>query len=141
MSNQLSREGDLIPQIGSPSHSRLFSLDEAISLLPLVKKVTAIAITGLEPTQLRYLNLLDCDPRKRELESEYEKLVRLWMEKMARLGLLVPGLWEVNFDTGEGYLSWKYPELELAFFVEYGDPNLTRHSLTEVLYERGPCWA
>jgi len=141
VNSHLEPDGDLIPQIDSPSNSKIFSLDEAVLLLPLVKKLTAIAITNLEPTQLRYLSLLDCDPRKRALGSEYEKLVRLWIEKMARLGLLVRGLWEVNFDTGDGYLSWRNPELHIAFFVDYCDPNMTRLDLAEVLYERQPCWA
>jgi len=141
MNSQLESDGHLIPQIGSPSNCTLFSLEEAVLLLPLVKKLTTLAITNLEPTQFRYLNLLDCDPRKRELGWEYEQLVRLWIEKMARLGLLVRGLWEVNFDTGEGYLSWRYPELHIAFFTDYCDPNMTRRHLAEVLYERQPCWA
>ena len=51
MNSHLEPDGDLIPQIDSPSNSKIFSLDEAVLLLPLVKKLTAIAITNLEPTQ------------------------------------------------------------------------------------------
>ena len=60
---------------------------------------------------------------------------------MARFGLVARGLWAVDFDTGDGYLSWAYPELRLAFFVDSEDPNLTRRSLLEVLAERLPNWA
>ena len=57
---------------------------------------------------------------------------------MARFGLVARGLWAVDFDTGDGYLSWRYPELRLAFFVDSEDSNLTRRSLSEVLAERLP---
>ena len=140
MSSQLEDSNSWIPQIGNPCDSRIFSLAEAQSLLNLVCKVTRRAVGDLDPVRLRYRNLLDCDPRKPQLALQYEKIVRLWITKMERFGLVVRGLWSVDFDTGEGYLSWKYPELRLAFFVDYEDSNLTRRSLPEVLAERSPNW-
>ena len=141
MSNQLKDSNSWIPQIGNPCDARIFSLAEAQSLLPVVRKVTSRAVGDFEPVRLRYRNLLDCDPRKPQLALQYETIVRLWMTKMARFGLLARGLWAVDFDTGDGYLSWKYPELRLAFFVDSKDPNLTRRSLSDVLAERLPNWA
>ena len=141
MSDQLDATNFWIPQIGNPCDVRMFSLSEAQSLLPVVRKVTRRAVGDFDPVRGRYRNLLDCDPRKPQLALQYEKIVRLWMTKMARFGLVARGLWAVDFDTGDGYLSWKYPELRLAFFVEFEDPNLTRRSLSEVLAERLPNWA
>ena len=141
MSSQLEDSNSWIPQIGNPYDARIFSLAEAQSLLPVVRKVTRRAVGDFEPVRLRYRNLLDCDPRKPPLALQYEKIVRLWITKMERFGLVARGLWVVDFDTGDGYLSWKYPELRLAFFVDSEDPNLTRRSLSEVLAERLPNWA
>ena len=107
----------------------------------MVRKVTCRAVGDFDPVRERYRNLLDCDPRKSQLALQYEKVIRLWMTKMERFGLVVRGLWAVDFDTGEGYLSWKYPELCLAFFVDSEDPHLTRRRLSEVLDERLPNWA
>ena len=140
MSSLLEDSNSWIPQIGNPCDVRIFSLSEAQSLLPVVRKVTRRAVGDFGPVQERYRNLLDCDPRKPQLALQYEKIVRLWMTKMARFGLVARGLWTIDFDTGDGYLSWKYPELRLAFFVETEDPNLTRRSLLEVLAERLPNW-
>ena len=141
MSSQLEDSNSWIPQICNPCDARIFSLAEAQSLLPVVRKVTRPAVGDFDPARRRYRNLLDCDPRKPQLALQYEKIVRLWMTKMARFGLVARGLWAVDFDTGDGYLSWKYPELRLAFFVDSEDPNLTRRSLPEVLTERSPTWA
>ena len=141
MSSQLEDSNSWIPQIGNPCDARIFSLAEAQSLLPVVRKVTRRAVGDFDPVRGRYRILFDCDPRKPQLALQYEKIVRLWMTKMARFGLVARGLWAVEFDTGDGYLSWKYPELRLAFFVDSEDPKLTRRSLSEVLTERLPYWA
>ena len=141
MSSQLEDSNSWIPQIGNPCDVQIFSLAEAQSLLPVVRKVTRRAVGDFDPVRERYRNLLDCDPRKPQLALQYEKIIRLWMTKMERFGLVARGLWAVDFDTGDGCLSWKYPELRLAFFVDFEDPNMTRRSLSEVLAERLPSWA
>ena len=131
----------LIPQIGSPSDVRFFSLTEAELLLPQVQKLTRHAVSDFKPIQFRYQRLLDCDPRKEQLALDYENIVSSWAAHMKRLGLIVRGLWEVGFHTGDGYLSWCYPELRLAFFVELDDPTKKRRLLSEVLAEFLPSWA
>ena len=141
MSSHLEYSNSWIPQIGNPGDTRIFSLAEAESLLPIVRKVTRRAVSDFDPVRVRYRNLLDCDPRKSQLVFRYEEIVRLWITKMARFGLVARGLWAVDFDTGDGYLSWKYPELRLAFFVDSKDPNFRRRSLADVLAEHLPSWA
>jgi len=84
MSSQLEDSNSWIPQIGDPFDARIFSLAEAQSLLPVVRKVTRRAVGDFDPVRGRYRNLLDCDPRKPQLALQYEKIVRLWMTKMAR---------------------------------------------------------
>ena len=135
MSSQFEDSNSWVPQIGDPCDGRIFSLAEAQSLLPVVRKVTRRAAGDFDPVRRRYRNLLDCDPRKPQLALQYEKIIRRWMTKMARFGLAARGLWSVDFDTGDGYLSWKFPELRLAFFVDSSDPNLIRQELSEVLAE------
>ena len=141
MSSQSEDSNSWIPQIGNPCDGRIFSLAEAQSLLPVVRKVTRRAIGDFDPVRERYRKLLDCDPRKPQLALQYEKIVRLWITKVTRFGVVARDLWAVDFNTGDGYLSWKYPELRLAFFVDFGDANLTRRRLSEVLAERLPSWA
>ena len=85
--------------------------------------------------------LLDCDPRLAPLEREFETIIRKWVERVQRLGVTVSGLWQIGFDTGEGYLCWRYPELRLAYFRGYGENLGSRRRLSEVIQEYQPDWA
>ena len=40
---------------------------------------------------------------------------------MEALGLEVKGLWLVDFDNGEGYYCWRWPEPDLAYFHGYDE--------------------
>ena len=37
------------------------------------------------------------------------------------MGLEVKGLWLVDFDNGEGYYCWKYPESVVCHYHGYED--------------------
>ena len=137
----LAFEDPVAAQITRQGEPRVFTLHEAEQLLPLVRKLTAAAYTELEPVRQRYKNLLLCDPRIKAVEFEYESIVRGWIAKMERLGLVVNGLWMIDFDTGDGYLCWKYPELKLAFFHDYTSGFTARRDLIEIIEERAPDWA
>lgn len=130
-----------VPQIGNPGMVRLFCLSEAQALLPEVQTLTKRAYSKLEPIQSNYRRLLSCDPRKKSLAKEYEDIVRGWISYMERLGLVALSLWEVKFDTGDGYLSWIYPEIRIAYFVDSEDPMRVRQSLSDVIEEIAPHWA
>ncbi|SVB25215.1 uncharacterized protein METZ01_LOCUS178069, partial [marine metagenome] len=85
--------------------------------------------------------MLVCDPRRGELSRKYETLVRRWIAKMERLGLTSSGLWRIDFDTGEGYLSWRFPELRIAYFRDYQGDFSRRQPLAEVIEQTAPDWA
>jgi hypothetical protein len=40
---------------------------------------------------------------------------------MEALGVEVKGPWLVDFDNGEGYYCWRWPEEELCWFHGYED--------------------
>ena len=130
-----------VPQIGDPATVRLISLSEAQALLPEVQTLTKRAYSKLQPIQSNYRRLLACDPRKESLAKEYEDIVRTWVSYMERLGLVANSLWEVEFHTGDGHLSWVYPEIRVAFFVDSADPMRIRQSLCDVIDEIAPDWA
>ncbi len=132
---------NVIAQIGSQSESRVFTLDEARELFPLVHRITHEAALELKPVQLRLQNMLGSDPRLRAVSAEYEVVVKRWVEKMARLGLVVGALWRVDFDTGDGYFSWKYPEHRLGFYRTHAEPFDQRRPIDEVISEDLPDWA
>ncbi len=130
-----------ITQIGSLEEPRIVTLDEANELFPLVRRITHDAHKKLEPIKRRLENMLATDPRMVAVEKEYETVVKCWVRKMERLGLVVQGLWLVDFDTGDGYLCWKYPELRIGYFHDYTSGFSGRRPLSEIIEELDPDWA
>ena len=130
-----------IAQIGSVDEPRVFTLAEAKELFPLVRRITADAYQELQPVKQTLRNMLSTDPRVVKIEKTYEDIVKRWVNKMERLGLVVKGLWLVDFDTGDGYLCWKYPELKISHYHEYTAGFAGRRGLEEVIEEIDPDWA
>lgn len=130
-----------IHQIVAQDDPRIFSLAEAEALFPLVRKITQAAYQELEPVRRNLEAMIPTNPLIREVEREYEAIVKRWVAKMERLGLVVKGLWLVDFDTGDGYLCWKFPELKLGHYHGYHEGFAGRRPLREVIEEFDPDWA
>ncbi len=128
-------------QIGSPDSPRYFNLEEANETLPLVQRITKHAYEELQVVKQELENMLPSDPRAVAIEVRYETIVKKWVAKMERLGLVVTGLWLVDFDMGDGYLCWKYPELKIGYFHSYTDGFASRRPLSEIIEEQHPDWA
>ncbi len=130
-----------IVQIGYPDCARCFTLREARETLQTIKPITAKASQQLEAVKSKLHQLLPSDPRIVSVEQEYEAIVRKWISKMNRLGLVVRGLWLLDFDTGDGYLCWKYPELTVSHYHSYNGGFIERRPISEVVKEMHPDWA
>lgn len=130
-----------IHQIVAQDDPRIFSLAEAEALFPLVRKITQAAHQELEPVRRNLEAMVPSNPLIRDVEREYEAIVKRWVAKMERLGLVVKGLWLVDFDTGDGYLCWKFPELKLGHYHGYHEGFTGRRPLREVIEEFDPDWA
>lgn len=101
------------------SDKRVFTLNEARELLPLVRKLTAEAVNQVH-TQINRLDALtEEDPEFDEVRSMIDLAVNIWIENMQKLGCEVKGLWLVDFDNGQGFYCWRYPEDELDHFHTY----------------------
>ena len=130
-----------IHQIVARDDPRIFTLAEAEALFPLVRKITQAAHAELDPVRRSLEAMLPTNPQLHAVEKEYEAVVKRWVAKMERLGLVVKGLWLVDFDTGDGYLCWKYPELKLGHYHNYHEGFGGRRPLAEVIEELDPDWA
>ncbi len=130
-----------IVQIGFHDAPRCFTLSEARDTLQLVKPITAQSHQELEEIKSRLHRLLPSDPRITSVEREYETVVRKWISKMNRLGLVARGLWLLDFDCGDGYFCWKYPELTINHYHSYNGGFVERRPITEVIEEMHPDWA
>ncbi len=125
----------------SPGETRYFTLCEANSVLPAIKAITSESYKQLDLVRRELANLLPNDPRLKKVEAQYEEIVRKWVSKMERFGVTVKGLWLLDFDTGDGYLCWKYPELKVSHFHEYTGGFATREPVEEVIEQIRPDWA
>ncbi|UCH54386.1 MAG: DUF2203 domain-containing protein [Pseudomonadota bacterium] len=119
----------------------MFTLAEAQALFPLVRRITQASYAELVPVRQRLESMVPTDPRIVQVEREYEAIVKRWVGKMERLGLVVKGLWLVDFDTGDGYLCWKFPELRISHYHTYHEGYAGRRPLAEVMEELDPDWA
>lgn len=98
---------------------RIFSYDEAISTFPIVRDLTAAAVRQIEALVNTVASVEELELRREELEEAREKIVRLWAQEISSVGCEVKGLWLVDWDSGDGYFCWRFPEEALSFFHSY----------------------
>ena len=94
--------------VTSAQQKRLFTLEEARTLLPRVKEITSDAV-------FKFARLAETE----ESEDERQAVVGDWAREILALGAEIKGLWLVDFDSGAGYYCWKYPEASLEYFHGY----------------------
>jgi len=129
----------MVAEIGQKD--KLFNVEEAKQILPMIRAVTKSQREELAPIQQRLNNMLANDPRRKGFEKDYEVVVSVWKNKVELLGACVSGLWTVEFDVGGGSLCWRYPELGLNYFRADGARFSERVKLQEYINENDPDWA
>ena len=101
-------------EITSINQKRTFGWLEAMSLLPVIRRITQEAVVHAESLAVRYEALPADSPVRAELEVELERVILAWAAKIQKLGAEAKGLWLVDFDAGDGTTwTWRYPEAEL----------------------------
>ena len=132
---------DNVINIGYREYAKFFNLEQANELLPIIKKITHETYASLDPLRRELRKMSVVDDMSPELEAEYRQGVQDWIEKMIRLGVNPVTLGVVNFDTGDGYLNWKYPETNLSYYHDYDSDYKQRRSLEKVVSQQSPDWA
>jgi len=102
------------------SSKRIFNLEQAQELLPVIYRITESAqlevkslINRLEA--IKSVNLQAASDLELTINAEVER----WHRKIERLGASPKGLWLADFDNGTGYYCWKFPETEIGFWHGY----------------------
>ena len=101
--------------------AQIFTLAEASQLLPQVKHLTADAVRRSEALADQLRRLTDDNPEHSLLSEALRDVVWRWVEEVRALGLEAKGLWLVDFDNGEGYYCWSYPEPAITHYHGYDD--------------------
>ena len=99
----------------------MLSLDEARELLPAVRRVTADAVQRAEVLADAIEGLEDDAPERSTLGAELKSVVDGWRGRIQEMGLEAKGLWLVDFDNGDGYYCWRYPEESLSHYHGYDE--------------------
>jgi hypothetical protein len=99
----------------------IFSLEQARALLPQVQRLTADAVVRAEAVSAELTRTSEVDPAHGQLTDALREIVNSWADAVRGLGLEAKGLWLVDFDNGEGYYCWKYPEASIAHYHGYDD--------------------
>jgi len=98
---------------------RIWTYDEALAAFPVVRDRTDAAVRQVEALVNALRSRDEMDERKDELETAYRTIVERWTEEIESLGCKVKGLWLVDFDCGDGFWCWRYPEPTIGHFHGY----------------------
>lgn len=104
------------------NRKKIFTLGEARLLLPLVFRMTEDSSREVKSL----LNRIDAfsdksHPSVAAIEAQINTIIDRWQVKMKKLGAEPKGLWMADFDNGEGYFCWKFPEIEINYWHGYQD--------------------
>jgi hypothetical protein len=100
---------------------RIFTLDEARGLMPQVQATTepVYTLAASLAEELSQAEEASDEARAQDLRERLQTLVQSWQQSMQDLEAEVKGLWLVDFDSGDGYWCWVYPESELDHWHSY----------------------
>lgn len=117
-------------------------MDQAQDLLPLI-----YGITEESAKNTKYLMAcIEALPDKKsaravEIQEQINVIIDRWQNKIERLGAKPKGLWLADFDNGNGYYCWKFPEVKILYKHGYQDGFTGRIliSSNEESHENCPC--
>lgn len=101
--------------------NRIFTLEEARALMPKVQSMTrpVYSLASSLAEELQEAEQHEDEARAEATRDRLHQLVESWAGAVRDLGPEVKGLWLVDFDSGDGYYCWAYPEEELSHWHSY----------------------
>lgn len=102
---------------------RVFTQEEARSMMPQVRALTrpAFELASSLAEELRTMEQAKDETRAEELRERLQTLAESWSKAIRELGPDVSGLWLVDFDSGDGYWRWGYPDTDLSPWHSHAD--------------------
>ena len=90
-------------------------------MLPRVRALTEQAAQEVDQLLSTIHRLAETDPARAPTVTEIESVVTAWTGQLQGLGLAVKGPWLVDFDNGDGYYCWQYPEVAILHYHGYDE--------------------
>ena len=119
-------------EIISFNNKRTFTLELAEEILPVIYRITEAAQKEVKLLGNRMESVKSTSPEKaKELEMEINVVVEKWQQKVAKLGGSPKGIWLADFDKGDGYYCWKFPETKISYWHGYNDGFSGRQQVTQ----------
>lgn len=117
----------------------VFSADQVRKVLPTIYRVTEDSNKELKAlmNQIKALGA-GYNPRISELEDQVNAVVEKWNHKVSRLGAKPKGVWMADFDNGQGFYCWKFPETDILHFHGYNEGFTGRKRLEGAPHENSP---
>lgn len=110
----------------------VFTLQEAQELLPVVFKITKNYSMKVDTLIDRIDSLGGTNENLvLSLENQVNEMIHDWQNKMQKLGAMPKGLWIADFDSGDGFFCWKFPERSIEFWHRYSDGFSKRQHVSE----------
>ncbi len=100
---------------------QIFSYEQALDTFPLVRDLTAAAVRQIEALYQDVHDRDELEQRREELEAAAGAILQSWAEEVVAVGCEVKGRWLVDWDNGDGYYCWRYPEQSICYFHSYED--------------------
>ena len=116
------RQGPEDTHVSSDSTARrTFTLVEAQQMLTRVRVLTEEAMQKVDQLSSAIHRMEETDPARAVTITELDGVVAAWTGQVQRLGLEVKGLGLVDFDNGDGYSCWRYPEAAILHYHGYDE--------------------
>ena len=90
-------------------------------MLPRIRAVTEGAVREVDQLSSVVQRLEEADPARARTIAEVEAVVAAWTGQLQELGVVVKGLWLVDFDNGDGFYCWSYPEASILHYHGYDE--------------------
>lgn len=104
------------------NRKRLFSLRDAQALLPIIYRISEESEREVQTLMNQLKAFSDKKSlRAQEIETRINETIGAWQKKVEKLGCEPKGLWMADFDNGDGYFCWRFPETEIKFWHGYQD--------------------
>jgi hypothetical protein len=123
---EFSAGGNQMGNVIELNRSRVFTVTEVEEILPVVRRITDEYFDRLQSLMSRLDGLRSREDQQsenlfRDVEQEINVNVEAWQNKLEKLGAHTKGLWIADFDSGDGYYCWKYPEEKVRYWHQYND--------------------